>query len=331
MRVGIIGLGDVSGIHINAIKSNENLELVSVCDIDDTKRNTVENVNFYNDYIEMIKNENLDCVHVCLPHYLHYDVTEKIASLGVNILLEKPLCINLDEVEKFEKLYENTNVDICVCLQNRYNETFEKLNEILKNYNQEDILGIKGIVTWSRQRSYYEDKPWRGSMKLAGGGVMMNQSIHTLDLMQLLGNKIKSIKGNICNLTNYDIEVEDTSNAVINFEKGYKGMFFSTIAYSQNSNVEFEVSLKDVRYLIKDNVLYEIKDEKRTKIIEDDKLDGSKHYYGASHKKLINHFYDCIGKNSKEYVTIKDAINSVKMIDSIVKSSNENKELNWEE
>ena len=244
LRVGVIGLGDVSMIHLHSIKSSEKAELVAVCDIDETKSSLIENVNFYTDYIEMIQKEQLDCVHICLPHYLHYPVTKDVANLGVNVLLEKPLCLDTEEAEKFIELSDSTDTNICICLQNRYNNTVENLKEIINSDVYGKVIGIKGLVTWNRPKEYYTVKPWRGKMDLAGGGVMINQAVHTLDLMQLLGGKIESIKGNVDNFLDYDIEVEDTANAIINFENGAKGVFFATIANATNSSVEIEVVLE---------------------------------------------------------------------------------------
>ena len=185
LRVGVIGLGDVSMIHLHSIKSSEKAELVAVCDIDETKSGLIENVNFYTDYIEMIQKEQLDCVHICLPHYLHYPVTKEVANLGVNVLLEKPLCLDTEEAEKFIELSDSIDTNICICLQNRYNNTVENLKEIINSDVYGKVIGIKGLVTWNRSKEYYTVKPWRGKMEFAGGGVMINQSVHTLDLMQL--------------------------------------------------------------------------------------------------------------------------------------------------
>ena len=321
LRVGIIGLGDISMIHLHAIKSSNNAELVAVCDIDETKRSLIENVNFYTDYIEMIQKEKLDCVHICLPHYLHYPVTKEVANLGVNVLLEKPLCLDTEEAENFKELSDKADTNICICLQNRYNNTVEKLKEIIDSGVYGKIVGIKGLVAWSRPKEYYTVKPWRGKMEFAGGGVMINQSVHTLDLMQLLGGKIESIKGNIDNFLDYDIEVEDTVNAVINFENGARGIFFATVANATNSSVEIEVVLENGMFIIKDSKLYRHIDGELIEIAEDERLSGSKHYYGASHGKLIDKYYECLLNNTKDYIHIEDAIPSIRMIDLIRYSS----------
>ena len=331
LRVGVIGLGDVSRVHLHTIKSSEKSELVAVCDIDETKSSLIKNVNFYTDYIEMIQKEQLDCVHICLPHYLHYPVTKEVANLGVNVLLEKPLCLDTEEAEQFKELSDSTDINICICLQNRYNNTVEKLREIVASGVYGNLIGVKGVVAWNRSKDYYTVKPWRGKMSLAGGGVMINQAVHTIDLMQLLGGNIKSIKGNIDNFLDYGIEVEDTVNAIINFENGAKGIFFATIANANNSSVEIEVVLEKGIFTIKDSRLYIHIDGELIEISKDERLSGTKHYYGASHGKLINKYYDSLINNSKDYIHIEDAIPSIKIIDSIRQSSEYGKTILWGE
>lgn len=333
LKVAVIGLGDISKIHLHAIKQNPEVELVAVCDINEKLKDSVPGIKFYNNYKVMLENEVLDCVHVCLPHYMHYPVTKYIVEKGINVFQEKPLALNTEEGFNLLKLEEdNPNVKICVCFQNRFNESFEKLYEAVNSGKYGDIIGIKGLVTWYRPKSYYEDKPWRGSMTLAGGGVMINQSIHTLDLMQLLGGKIDSIRGSIDNLLGYDIEVEDTVVANINFKSGAKGLFFATIANSENSSVELQVIFEKEKFTIKDYMLTSSSDNgKKEVIIEDKKLIGTKSYYGASHEKLINKFYECIKNDTKDYVKVKDAITSIIMIDNIRKSSELKKEIEMED
>ncbi|MGL5693789.1 MAG: Gfo/Idh/MocA family protein [Peptostreptococcaceae bacterium] len=331
LRVGVIGLGDVSIVHTNAIKLSDKADLVAVCDTDETKKDLVENTNFYTDYNEMIEKENLDCVHICLPHYLHYPVTKEITSnfKKINVLLEKPLCLNVEEVEKFNELDKETDANICICLQNRYNHTVKTLLEIIESKQYGNVKAIKGIVAWNRPEAYYTVKPWRGKMEYAGGGVMINQAVHTIDLMQLFGGEIESIKGNISNLLDYDIEVEDTAMANINFKNGSRGTFISTISYADNSSVEIEVILDDARFVIKDSILYKNNNGTQEEVAKDKLFEGAKHYYGSSHAELISDYYDCLINNTKGYISVSDASNSIKMIESIRNSSKENKLINW--
>ena len=329
LRVGVIGLGDVSVVHINAISMNKDADLVAVCDIDESKRSLVKGANFYTDYNEMIEKENLDCVHICLPHHLHYPVTKDITSKNINVLLEKPLCLNIDEVNKFNELDKKTDANICICLQNRYNYTVKTLLEIIKSNKYGDIKAIKGIVAWSRSESYYSTKPWRGKMKYSGGGVMINQAIHTIDLMQLFGGEIESIKGNINNLLDYDIEVEDTATANINFKNGSRGTFISTVAYGDNSSVEIEIILEKARFVIKDNILYKYENGTKEVVAKDILFEGAKHYYGSGHAELISNYYNSLINKDNNFIHVSDAENSIRIIEYIRNSLKENKLINW--
>ncbi|MGM0876214.1 MAG: Gfo/Idh/MocA family protein [Bacillota bacterium] len=332
LKIAVIGLGDISKIHIPAIQANPNVELVAVCDRDETLKDTVPGVNFYTDYNELLEKETLDCVHNCLPHYLHYSATKTCVEKGVHVFQEKPLGLNTEEGLELVKLEEdNKNIKIGVCLQNRYNESFEKLNEIVASGQYGKMIGIKGLVTWFRPKTYYDVKPWRGKMKYAGGGVLINQALHTLDLMQLLGGEIESIRGSIDKLLDYGIEVEDTATANIKFKNGATGLFFATNANSVNSSVELQVVFEKEKFTIKDSILTRLNEnDKKEEIIEDTRLTGTKFYYGASHTKLINHFYSCIENNTQDYVHAKDALTSIQMIDAIRKSSEEKEEIKME-
>ncbi|WP_077620843.1 Gfo/Idh/MocA family protein [Bacillus sinesaloumensis] len=323
LKVAVVGLGDISKIHIPSIQNSSKAELVAVCDTNEELRSTVENVNFYTDLDEMLEKESLDCVHICLPHYAHYSATKACVEKGVNVFLEKPLARSAEEGMFVVDLAEqHPDVKVCVSLQNRLNETFIKLKEIVDSGELGKVTGIKGLVTWFRPKSYYDVKPWRGKMKLAGGGVMINQSIHTLDLMQLIGGEIETIRGSIDQLLDYGYEVEDTAVANIKFKNGATGLFFATTTYATNSSVEFQVILEKGKLTIKDSVLtITNSDGVKERLVEDSKLPGSKFYYGASHDTLINHFYDAIINDTDDYIHVQDAQKSMEMISAIRRSS----------
>lgn len=329
LKIAVIGLGDISKIHLPVIQDHPNVDLVAVCDIEESLSDTVPGVNFYTDFNEMLEQEVLDCVHICLPHHLHYIATKACVEKGVHVVLEKPLERSAEEAMSLVGLEEDhPHVKICVSFQNRFNESFVKLQELVDSGKYGEVIGLKGLVTWFRPKSYYDAKPWRGKMKYAGGGVMINQAIHTLDLMQLIGGEINTIRGSIDNLFDYGYEVEDTATANIQFSNGATGLFFATTTNAANSSVEFQVLLEEGKLTIKDSVLTFTNGEgKKEEIIEDSKLPGSKFYYGASHSLLIKHFYTCIENDTDDYIHAKDAQPSMEMIRAIRKSSELKKEI----
>ncbi|MDO5146964.1 MAG: Gfo/Idh/MocA family oxidoreductase [Eubacteriales bacterium] len=322
-KAAVIGLGDVSSIHLSAIAANEEISLCAVCDIDSAARERApKGVPFYTDFKEMIEKERPDCVHICLPHYLHYPVAAKAADMGVHVFCEKPVALNQKEAEAFVRVEkEHPALQIGICLQNRLNETTEALKERIDSRAYGKVTGIRGIVPWFRPREYYETKPWRGKWKTAGGGCMINQSIHTLDLMYYLAGPVTRLRASVSQMLDYGIEVEDTVTASLAFENGARGLFYATNANFKNEAVQLAVEMESGCFIMRNNVLYQRKEDgTEAKIVEDRKLPGTKFYYGASHEKLIRRFYHSLETGDGNYIRVEDAVMSIRLIDAIQNS-----------
>lgn len=319
-RAAVIGLGDISGIHIGAISANEEIVLAAVCDIDEAAgARAPKGVPFYTDYQEMLREVKPDVVHVCLPHYLHVPVSIEVAKMGVHVFCEKPVALNTAQAEEFAAFEAaHPEVHIGICLQNRLNESVEMLKDIIKAGTYGKVTAAKGLVPWARPRAYYDIKPWRGKWETAGGGCMINQSVHTLDLLYYLGGHINSVKASVSQLLDYDIEVEDTVSARLSYAGGAHGLFMATNANYKNECVQIGIQLEQAEFQITDNILYQIEpDGTKKKLVEDRKLPGSKFYYGASHEKLIRKFYQAIENDTQDYIHVKDALMSIRLIDAI--------------
>ena len=171
-------------------------------------------------------------------------------------------------------------------------------------------------------------------MAQAGGGLMINQAIHTLDQMQLLGGNIRSVRGQICNLLDFGIEVEDTATANITFENGVRGVFFGTLAHVKNSSIELQAVCEKGSFTIKDYGLwYAPADDENEKklLVRDERLLGAQSYYGASHCLLINDFYQTLSGEKNSYVSIDEEGIVIQLIEAIRRSSLEGKEIIWKE
>lgn len=332
LRAAIIGLGTVSSVHYAGIKQAQNGELVAVCDIDETLKTVYPDLPFYTDVETMLKNEELDVVHICLPHYLHYPITKLCAEKGVHVLQEKPLSLDYQEGVCVKELAEKTNSKIAICFQNRYNATSQKLLEVLSEGSSGEVKAIKGLVAWHRADQYYIDKPWRGKMDTAGGGTIINQAIHTLDLMQLIGGVLAACKASLSNITDYEVEVEDTAVANFTFAEGTKGLYMSTNAYATDSSVEVEVVTDQATFTIKNYQLFKVDFEGNVESLAvDARAEGTKSYYGPSHATFIQSFYNAIEADTDEYVSAEDALPSMLMIDAMKKSSREQRTIEMEE
>ena len=172
------------------------------------------------------------------------------------------------------------------------------------------VKAVKGLVAWHRPETYYTTKPWRGQMEFAGGGSIINQAIHTLDLMQVLGGEIDRCKASLSNITDYDIEVEDTAVANFTFKNGARGFYMSTNAYVENSSVELQVITEKAKFTIKDNCLYRSNSSGEKELhLQDTPMQGTKFYY----------------------VTVRDALPAMLMIDAMKLSSKEKRTIEMEE
>lgn len=327
LRVAVIGLGTVSIVHLRGIIQSDMAELVAVCDIDPSKSTIAGDTPFYTDYQEMLDHEELDVVHVCLPHYLHDTVTLEVAKRGIHVLCEKPVTVNYQRsqalVDDLKAL--NNGAKVAICFQNRLNASVIELKRILQEEDKTDIVAVKGLVAWYRGEEYYEEKPWRGTIEEAGSGTIINQSIHTLDLLHyVIDDQWVDVRASVHNILDYDIEVEDSANANFTFEKGAHGLFYATNAYYGNDSVELQVVTKQSRYTIKDNKLYN--DEWQC-LAEDAKLPDSKIYYGPGHQDCMEQFYKAVNEDTNDYCSVADALPTMEMIDAMKRSSKENKRI----
>ena len=326
-RAAIIGCGTIFQVHLPIIVANPEIELCAVCDnnpaVQEKLPAAAKAVPFYTDYEELLEKEHPDVVHLCLPHYLHVPVSEYFASHGVNVFCEKPVGLNTAQAKEFVEFEAaHPEVKIGICLQNRLNRTTVELKKIIDGGEYGKVIGCRGFVPWFRGKAYYDEQPWRGQLKTAGGGCMINQSVHTLDLLYYLCGDIDAIHGSVNQLADYGIEVEDTVAARLHFTNGANGVFFATNCDYTNESVQIKVACEKASFLIEDDALFRIDaDGVRTRLCENEKLPGAKFYFGASHGILINKFYRAIENNTDDYIHVRDAEMSIRLIDAIHASS----------
>jgi predicted dehydrogenase len=322
IRAAVIGLGVIGGVHIAAIESLQNARLAAGCDTDPRKKTVLPaGIPFYTDYGEMLEREKPDVVHICLPHFLHYPAAKKIGEAGFHIFAEKPLAMNGEEALEYLKLERQCGVRICLCLQNRLNPTTETLHRLLRSGEYGGLTGIRGSVAWYRSRDYYEAGPWRGIMAQAGGGCMINQAIHTIDLMQYLaGSPVATVRGSVAQLLDYGLEVEDTAVGRLVFESGALGLFTASVANYTDENVELSLRCEGGEFLLRDKKLFRLRGAAPELLAADDDEFAGKAVYGNSHVKLIDTFYRALETGGSSYIHPEEGLPSLKIIDAIRKS-----------
>jgi UDP-N-acetyl-2-amino-2-deoxyglucuronate dehydrogenase len=323
--VGIIGCGSIFGVHADAVKKSGVAELTAVADI---RENTAKEAaarygcDFYTDYREMLRDPRIQAVHICTPHHLHASMAIDALMAGKHVLTEKPVAVTLREADEMARTARDCGKHLAVCFQNRFNPTSVKAKEVIDSGMLGKIKGIKGIVTWYRNETYYTESGWRGDSDKAGGGVLINQALHTLDLMQWFGGEVERIKGHAdTRCFGGIIEVEDTAEATIYFKNGARGIFYATVCFTDNSPVVIEIHCEKGMLTILDGELYITRNGERELLVCDELASGEKAYWGLSHEKLIKHFYGCLLHDTADYIKVPDAAVSIEMAMGIYESS----------
>ena len=291
MNAVVVGYGEIGPVHAKAINKIEKVNLYGICDTNEekAKRGAKEyNTKAFFDYDECLKDENVDYVHICTPHYLHFEMVTKALSAGKRVVVEKPAVMTKEELDILYEKYDTKKIFPIV--QNRTRKCVKELLKRVSDVNDYGALvGLKAIVTWSRDEEYYTQDDWHGKIKKEGGGVLINQALHTLDLMVLFGGKAKEVDAIMENFSLKNVmEVEDTLSAFIRFENGAKGVFFATNAYSKNSAAEVELHFENVTFSYRNNKLY-----KNGELICSDSDEWvGKQYWGNGHEKTLYDLYE---------------------------------------
>lgn len=318
MRSAVIGVGVIGTLHAD-ILSEKNM-LAAVCDIDENKLKKY-NCPVYTDYKAMIDAVKPDCVHICTPHYLHAQMIIYALQRGVNVLCEKPLCISYEQINAILEAENNSTAKLGVCLQNRYN----KENVFVKEYlADKKVICAAAHVAWHRTKEYYASGDWRGKFATEGGGVLINQALHTLDLLQYFAGMPKTLTASVSNLTLKDsIEVEDT--AVIQSVKGAGITLFASNGCAADMPVNITVRTdKDVIQIYPGAVLINGVPQDIEKTTEKPR---GKECYGSSHGLLIEDFYKRIAENSHFEIDGEEASKVVKLILAAYKSGGNETEI----
>ena len=306
MKSAIIGLGVIGKVHYQVLKeSGENI--VALCDIDAKKLEAYEGVKKYADYKEMLDKEDVDVLHVCTPHYLHAEMVIYALEKGVNVLCEKPLCISREQIDAILNTEKKSVAKLGVCFQNRYNNS----SMFAKHYLEDkDILWAFGSVRWHRDAAYYASADWRGKWATEGGGVLINQAIHTLDLLGwIAGEPTKCVGGTFNRSLKGIIEVEDT--ACVDFVGKCDFTLFATNTSPKDMPIE-------LRFLTKNEIVSVTPDQV---FINGKPVDISKDFgwygkasYGNGHEKLIRDFYDTIARGENFWIDGKEGAKAVRQV-----------------
>ncbi|MBQ3080711.1 MAG: Gfo/Idh/MocA family oxidoreductase [Clostridia bacterium] len=337
LRVGIIGMGGISRVHTDVLMNMENAKIVAVCDINQARLQAAKEKtgaeNAYENWEDLIKQEDIDIVHVLTPHYLHAPMSIRALKAGKHVLTEKPMATTVEDARKMIEAADQADTTLSVIFQNRYNASTVAVKEMQEAGELGRLICARASICWHREAPYYTESGWRGAWATEGGGTLINQAIHTLDLLSYLGGPIKRVLGHIStDLLRDSIEVEDNCHAVFEYENGAKGVLHATNNYGIDAPILLELVYENATYQLLAEKLLKVEDGVPHLVLrgQDAKHLGEKSYWGDSHKIQIAKLYDCILTGKKFEIDARSAFPALNLVKAIQESSAKNDWINLE-
>lgn len=249
VRFGVIGLGNMGAPHSKWIREQEKsspqpkVALTAVCDRAPEKtRKLAEEyqVPGFHDADSLIRSGKVDAVLIAVPHYDHPTLAIAALEAGLHVLCEKPMAVNVSACDRMLAAAHKSGKALGMMFQNRTNPTSQALKKVIAEGRTGNTLRVTYTRTdWLRTKAYYQSSDWRATWKGEGGGILMNQAPHDLDLICWLVGKPKRVTA-FCRTLRHAIEVEDFAAGLIEFENGAIGFFQSTTAETPGRN-QFEI------------------------------------------------------------------------------------------
>lgn len=261
IRVGIVGIGNMGSSHLRNYKEDKmpEVEITAVCDIKEERLQWAEKefpaIPRFDCYDKMLESGLCDAVLIAVPHYDHPPMAIKAFEKGLHVMTEKPAGVYTKQVREMNEAAAKTDTSFGIMYNQRTNPMYRKAREIVKSGEYGEIRRVNWIITdWFRTQSYYNSGGWRATWSGEGGGVLLNQCPHNLDLWQWICGMPDKIKA-VCRAGQWhDIEVEDDVMIYAEYPNGASGVFITTTGDYPGTN-RLEITLDRAKLVCEDNKL----------------------------------------------------------------------------
>lgn len=230
LRFGIVGCGVITGVHADALGSLPDAQLVAVADTIPDRVNKIANkykVKPYTSLQAMLEQEQLDVVTVCTPSGYHGEHACQVMRAGRHVIVEKPMEIRREAIDEMLRVQQEQRVKMAVISQHRFDKASMHVHQLVQEQAFGRLVLGNVLVPWWRSQKYYDGDAWRGTLHIDGGGVLINQAIHSIDLLQWFMGPVKSIYAYTDTLA-HSMEGEDIAVAVLRFVNGAFGSIVAT-------------------------------------------------------------------------------------------------------
>ena len=335
---GIIGAGLIADFHAKAINDIPNARLVGCCDIVSARADELvgkHDAKVFTDYNQMLESEKIDIVTIATPSGAHAEPSIAAAKAGKHVICEKPLDITLERIDAMIEAHEKNGTRLGGVFPFRFDDGMVPLRAAI-NSGRFGVITYAGIyVPWWRTDEYYKDT-WHGTLEMDGGGALMNQSIHMVDMLCCLLPRVESVQAFTASLGHPQIETEDTATAVLRFTNGVLGIIYGTTASYPGRNRRFEITgtKGTVVYLEDSFTTWQFSEEKgedeqiRKQFGQIEGVSGVADPAAISyqnHTRNFQAFIDALEQNTDFEVSGLDARKSVEVILAIYESAKEQK------
>ncbi len=331
--IGIVGCGTIASVHAEAIRQLPNAELISVFtrNLDNARRLGEKfNIVASNNWNEFIGEKRLDVVTVCTPSGTHLDYGQSIAEAGKHVVVEKPIEVTLERGQHLIAACEQHNVKLAVIFQNRFLPDVVRMKAAIDAGELGKIFLGDAYVKWHRTQAYYDSAKWRGTVEL-DGGVLINQAIHTIDLLQWLLGKVETVFGQIGTFTHAGIEGEDTAVATLRFENGAVGVIEASTSVQPAMDRRLEIHGEKGTAILAGNSLRllgaESSQQKNSSPNETSVSGASsplQNFTAEPHRRQYEAILDAISQNLTPPVSGEESLESLAIVLAIYESAKQN-------
>ncbi len=332
---GIIGLGMIASKHAQAIQVTPGAKLVAVLGTDPTR--TVDfsgkyGGNAYTNLEAFLAHPNLDVVNICVPSGDHARFGIAAAQAGKHIMVEKPLEITLEAADRLIAVCRKAGVKLAAISQRRFDPDIQRLRKAILADQFGRLLSADVFIKWYRPQEYYDSSAWRGTYQLDGGGALMNQGVHYVDVVQWLVGQVESVRA-ITRTLAHNIEVEDLALAIITFQNGVVGLLEASTLHYPGLPERLEITGTNGTAVLEAGKfkIWEFKSEKPNLEMSDLPGDsGARHPGDISH---LGHAYqiadllEALREDRDPIITGEDARKPIEIIQAIYQSAREGREI----
>lgn len=335
VRLGVVGLGGMAQIHLRHAAEMAHVEITGVCDTAEGPRETAVKqygCPSFTSHAELLAAGVCDAVLIATPHYFHTPIGIDALKAGKHVLVEKPISVHKADCEKLIAAHTDKKLVFAAMFNQRTDPFYRKLKHLIDTGELGALVRVSWIITnWFRTEAYYRGGGWRATWKGEGGGVLLNQCPHQLDLMQwLFGMPTRAV--GFCGIgKRHDIEVEDQVTAYLEYDNGATGTFITSTGEAPGTN-RLEVAGERGRVVIEDDTFKFTRNETpadafiRTSAepfgkpgVWDVSIPIAGH--GGQHKEVLQNFVDAIRNGTDLIAPAREGIRSVELGNAILYSS----------